>query len=259
MGIRKDREPEERRQRNNANAGKDRRMQQRNNRGFPNRGYQPEVRKRVLTPTNLLVALIGFLFLFSLSVVLVLNLRTIYYFDVRYQQLEQATGISEEEIRENYDTLIDYNLVTKGVKELEFPSFPMSEHGRIHFAEVKRIFVAIQCLCVVTGVLLLIGLWKKIPCRDYGSFKLMSILTFLVPLVLGAMAVLSWDAFFVRFHELFFDNNYWIFNPATDPVINILPDEFFFHCAAAILLFLFLGGILTGAIYRFATRRYRRG
>lgn len=222
------------------------------------RNRQPQMRRRVLTPSNVLTALVGFLFIFSLSVVLVLNLRTIYYFDIRYQQLEQRTGLSEETIRENYDTLIDYNLISKHVKTLEFPSFPMSEHGEIHFAEVKRIFVAIQYLFIISGILLLLGICRKIPRRDYGSLKLISILTFLVPVVLGAMAVLSWDTFFVKFHELFFNNNYWIFNSVTDPVINILPDAFFFHCAAAILLFLFLGGILSGALYRFATRGYRR-
>ena len=27
-----------------------------------------------------------------------------------------------------------------------------------------------------------------------------------------------------------FDNDYWLFNSKTDPVIKILPDEFFMHC-----------------------------
>ena len=214
--------------------------------------------RRMLTPTNLLVALVGFLFLLTLSVVLVLNLRTIYYFDIRFGQLEQQTGLTEEVIRENYDVLIDYNLITKHVKELEFPDFPMSEHGRIHFAEVKRIFVLVQYLCIVSGVVLAAALFKKWRRRDYGSLKLMSVLTFLLPIVLGALAAVNWNAFFITFHELFFDNTYWIFNPATDPVIRILPDLFFFHCAMAILLFLLLGAILTGALYRLATRRYRR-
>ncbi|MDO4321120.1 MAG: TIGR01906 family membrane protein [Lachnospiraceae bacterium] len=222
------------------------------------RYQQPQRPRRVLTLTNLLTALVGFLFIFSLSVVLVLNLRTIYYFDIRYQQLEYTTGLSEEIIRENYDTLIDYNLLTKHVKKLEFPNFPMSEHGRIHFAEVKRIFIMIQWLCIVSGLVLMIALFKKLRRRDYGSLKLMSILTFLVPVVLGVLAALNWNAFFIKFHGLFFKNNYWIFNPATDPVINILPDAFFFHCAVVILLFLLLGCILTGALYRFATRNYRR-
>lgn len=214
------------------------------------------MRRSVISPSNLLLAFIGFLFIFSFSVVLTLNLRTIYYFDIHYLQLEQATGLTEETIRENYDALIDYNLITKHVKELEFPDFQMSEHGRIHFAEVKNIFVMIQILCVVSGILLAVGLVKKLFRRDYGSLKLMSVMTFFIPLVLGILAVWNWDAFFVKFHELFFDNNYWIFDPAADPVITILPDTFFFHCAAAILLFLLLGCIITGALYRIATRKY---
>lgn len=222
------------------------------------RGRYGERPRRVLTPSNFLVALVGFLFIFSVSVVLVLNLRTIYYFNIRYQNLEQSTGLSKEQIRENYDALVDYNLITKRVKELELPDFPMSERGRIHFADVKRIFEAIQCLFFASGIVLVVTLFKKLRRRDYGSLKLMSILTFLTPIVLGALAVLNWNSFFVTFHKLFFRNNYWIFDPATDPVIRILPDEFFFHCAVIILVFLLLGCILTGALYHLATRKYRR-
>jgi len=222
-------------------------------------GQAPRRPGRVFTLSNILVAIVGFFFILSLSVVLVLNLRTIYYFDIRSQQLERQTGLSEDQIRENYDALIDYNLITKGVKTLEFPDFPMSEHGKIHFAEVKRIFVFFQYLCVFSGIIMLVSLFKKLPKKDYGSLKLMSILTAVVPVVLGVLAATNWNAFFIRFHELFFDNNYWIFDPNTDPVIRILPDVFFFHCAAVILLFLAVGCILSGAFYRLATRKYRRG
>ncbi|MCD8023736.1 MAG: TIGR01906 family membrane protein [Lachnospiraceae bacterium] len=261
------------------------------------------MRKGTLTPGNLLLALIGFLFFVSFSVTLVLNLRCIYYFDIDYLDLESTTGYSEEVIRRNYDALIDYNLVTKGVEELEFPDFPMSENAATHFEEVKRIFVTLQYLCVISGVVFLIGLCRCIfrkdtgkvsarksrgrdsgatavggrrnsagktasrqPVKDcdplrrrYGSLKLLSILTFLIPVVLGVCAAVNWDVFFVRFHELFFNNDYWLFDPATDPVILILPDEFFAHCAAAILLFLFLEGILTGMLYRFLTRSASSG
>lgn len=222
------------------------------------RSGQLLIRRRVLTPGNLLVALIGFIFLTCASAVLVLNLRSIYYFDVEHLQLEQQTGLSEEIIKKNYDTLIDYNLIASGVKELEFPSFSMSENGRTHFAEVKRIFVAIQYLMVVSGVFLLIGLWGKIGRGDYGSLKLISILTFVVPVVLGILAVFCWEQFFTVFHRIFFRNDYWIFDPITDPVIYILPDEFFAHCAAAILIFLLLGGVICWILYRFLTGKYRK-
>jgi integral membrane protein (TIGR01906 family) len=214
-------------------------------------------RRRILTRSNILTALVGFVFLFCLSVVLTLNLRQIYYFDMRSQQLSQTTGLSEAVIRQNYDTLIDYNLLTKGVQTLEFPDFPMSEQGRTHFAEVKRIFSVIQIMCLITGILWIVLLFRKRKRRDWGSLKLTSILTLAIPLILGALAARNWNVFFVTFHRIFFRNNYWIFNPATDPVIDILPDVFFLHCVIAILVFLLLGCLLTALIYRRLTRRTR--
>ncbi|MCC8102395.1 MAG: TIGR01906 family membrane protein [Clostridiales bacterium] len=232
------------------------------------------MKKRILTPGNLVLALIGFLFLTCFSVTLVLNLRCIYYFDIGYLDLESETGYSEEVIRANYDALIDYNLLFKGVDELEFPDFPMSENAATHFREVKRIFVALQILLLVTGAALAVfGVAAFIRRRrlrngtrsekkgqsqrlqqsrfaaNVGALKLLSVFTFAIPIVLGILAAANWDSFFIRFHELFFNNDYWLFDPVTDPVILILPDEFFAHCAAAILIFLFLGGILTGVLY----------
>lgn len=212
-------------------------------------------KKRIVTVSNLLLGLAGFLFLASLSVILVLNLRTIYYFDIGFLQLEKATGLSESVIRRNYDALIDYNLAWKGIGELKFPDFPMSEHGKIHFEEVKNIFVGIQYLAVVSGVISLLGLWKKFRKKDYGSLKLLSVMTFLLPVLLGVLAAANWEQFFVCFHQMFFQNDYWLFDPVTDPVIEILPDLFFAHCAAAILFFLFLCGILAGVWYRLKTGR----
>ncbi len=214
--------------------------------------------RRVLSLTNLLLALIGFLFIVSFSVVLVLNLRTLYYYDIQAQELVQKTGMSAETIRENYDVLIDYNLITKRVERLEFPDFPMSRHGEIHFREVKRIFILLQAFCAVSGVTAALWLARKLLYRDYGSLKLMSIFTVLIPSVLAALAIWNWEGVFTQFHELFFDNDYWLFDPVTDPVINILPDAFFLHCLGAVIFFVLLGGLLTGAAYRFATRKYRR-
>lgn len=231
---------------------------QREKKASGRRGGYPPVRHRVVTGSNCLLALIGMVMIFCAAVVIVLNLRQIYYFDIKILDLKEEVGLDDWIIQRNYDTLIDYNLVTKHVSELRFPSFPMSEEGRIHFAEVKRIFVLIQYLCGASLVLFLLGFIRKLYRRDYGCLKLMSILTLVIPLALGAAAVLDWQQFFVRFHELFFSNDYWMFDPARDPVIRILPDEFFFHCAVAVLLFLVFGSILSGWLYRLLTRKQRR-
>jgi integral membrane protein (TIGR01906 family) len=215
-------------------------------------------RRRVVTVTNVLLALIGTLMIFCAAVVIVLNLRQIYYFDIKFLDLKEKVGLDDWIIQRNYDTLIDYNLVTKQVAQLRFPSFRMSDAGRIHFEEVRQIFYVIQYAGMASIVLFVLGMLRKIYRRDYGCLKLMSVLSLVIPIVLGVAVVLDWERFFIGFHRLVFSNDYWIFDPATDPVIDILPDEFFLHCAAAVLVFIVLGSIISGVLYRVATRRRRR-
>ena len=50
-----------------------------------------------------------------------------------------------------------------------------------------------------------------------------------------AAILMDWEWAFETMHGLLFDNDYWIFNSKTDPVIKILPDEFFMHCGIMII------------------------
>ena len=86
--------------------------------------------------------------------------------------------------------------------------------------------------------------------RRYGFLRITAVLTLVIPAALGVFALLDWERLFIGFHRLAFRNDYWLFDPATDPVINALPDTFFFHCAAAILILVLLGSILCEIAYR---------
>ena len=185
----------------------------------------------------------------SVSVVITLNFRPLYYFDIGYFDLVEKTGYTEEMIRENYDVLIDYNSVFFR-DALEFPSLPMSEQGRIHFVEVKNIFVFIQAVLLpvslIGSIIGILALKKQKP----AYLKLTSVLSIGLPALLGILIALNWDRFFVIFHEIFFNNDYWIFDYKTDSVIRILPDGFFMHCALMILLLIVLGSLICFIIYR---------
>lgn len=203
---------------------------------------------------HIFTALVLTLTIISASVIITLNFRSLYYFDMNYFHLEENTGYSEEMIRENYDTLIDYNSVFYS-GELNFPSLPMSEQGRIHFIEVKRIFVFIEAILFpISTILSLIGIWR-LKKQKPTYLKLTSVFSLALPLVLGLFIALNWDRVFVLFHKLFFNNDYWIFDFTTDPVIRILPDGFFMHCALMILILIFLGSLSCFAIYHQRTRK----
>ena len=41
---------------------------------------------------------------------------------------------------------------------------------------------------------------------------------------------IGFERFFIYFHQILFRNTDWLFDPATDPIINVLPESFFMQC-----------------------------
>lgn len=204
--------------------------------------------KKLFSPLNLALALVLVLFIISAAVVVTLNFRPLYYFDIDHLHIPDYSGMTREAIVENYDVLIDYNSVL-GPKTLEFPTLPMSESGRIHFEEVKVVFNFFEILCMVSGVLAAAGIFYRCRHKNSGYLLLAGILTVGIPAVLAAFIAMNWDRVFVLFHKLVFNNDYWIFDPAADPVILILPDTFFLHCALLILGLVVLGSAVCLLLY----------
>ena len=203
---------------------------------------------------SILLSLILTLTLISLAVVLTLACKPLYYLDIHALHIPETTGYTISEIKANYDAVIDYSL-SFGKVPLEFPTFPMSEGGRIHFEEVKNIFNLFKYMAIFGTLTGAAGILRQRRKQSYGYLKLTAILTVALPAVIGATVALNWDWAFVTFHELAFNNDYWLFDPATDPIINILPDAYFLHCVVMILVLVILGSLICGLIYRRVQRK----
>lgn len=184
---------------------------------------------------DVICTVIVMIFIISAAVMLTLVFKPLYYYDVQKLQLARETGYSEEEILKNYDALIQYN-VSPFEKELQLPTLEMSEEGRIHFEEVKVIFQLFLKLFLITALLAAVITAVKKKNGQYAYLKLAGILTLLVPTICGIFVAVNWERAFVLFHEIAFANDYWLFDPVTDPIILLLPDAFFMHCAVMILV-----------------------
>lgn len=194
------------------------------------------------------------LFLIGISVVGTLAFKPLYYADMEKLQIAESSGYSEKTIRENYDALIDYNLSwTDG--ELSFPSLPMSETGKIHFEEVKEIFDGFKYLTVFGGILGAAGIVWMAKQKEYRYLKMTAAVSCTLPALLAILVAVCWEQVFVVFHTLFFQNDYWLFNPSTDPIITILPDEFFMHCALLIFGGVLFGAAVCATVYMLLRRR----
>lgn len=195
------------------------------------------------------------IFIISAAVVFTLNFRALYYRDVDALDIPYESDYPREEIIENYDALIDYNTIFfKG--RLVFPTLPMSESAEIHFAETKNIFIAFELAFFVSTPVAAVCTYALLKRKRCSFLKAAGISSLTLPALIGSCFAISWDDSFVIFHKLFFNNDYWIFDWHTDPIILMLPDEYFLHCALLILALIFVCSVACLIVYRTLKKKY---
>jgi integral membrane protein TIGR01906 len=206
---------------------------------------------------QLVIALSLALFVIALSVLLTLLFTPLYYFDVRYLNIMTQTGLSYSRIVENYNYMIGY-LLNPLPQAFHLPSLAYSVHGRIHFEDVKRLFVFVDFLTVATGLISIAGIIYKFRNRDYYFLKIAATAMGLFTAVPLIAFLLDFNDSFIIFHKIFFRNNYWIFNAATDPVITILPETFFMHAFLLALGLIIVGMIILIVSFKRLSRRIQK-
>lgn len=149
--------------------------------------------------------------------------------------LTRVSGLSFGRLYHNYVQLMAY-LQLPWIPKLHMLDFTDSVSGATHFADVRKLFIfdiVVFLLTVVPGV----RAWRQLAKRHerwqmVRSFQIGAV----VPLVLGALMAVNFNAVFIKFHEVLFRNDDWLFDPAVDPIINVLPEDFFSACFAIALI-----------------------
>lgn len=169
-----------------------------------------------------------FLTLISLAVGVTINFRPLYVFDIGHLHIFDYTSLDQETLLKNFDHLMNY-LNNPFQTVLSLPDFPVSASGAHHFYEVKILFLvdyAVFFITLIPSILFIRylqkndRLWRLIRPFQIGM---------LLPVIFGFFMMIGFDRFFILFHETFFNNDDWLFDPVTDPIINVLPEEFFMH------------------------------
>lgn len=189
------------------------------------------------------------------SIAWVLLLRPFYYVQIGPLGVCQASGLTAAQARAAYSDVMDYCLGLR--PDFAAGVLPFSAEGASHFADVRVLFILDLAVLAVT-LLFLLGLWitcrrrhtalPRLGGRTPGFWAACGLGGGI--LIVAVLAVTDFDRAFTIFHGVFFPGKEnWLFDPATDPVILLLPEEFFRRCAIAIaasLLLLCLVLALTG-------------
>lgn len=182
------------------------------------------------------------LFILTVSITLTINSTWLYLIDIKQLNLADTSDLSESIIVSNFKILMDY-LNYFWIKDLVMPDFPTSKSGAFHFYEVKLLFQLNYLVLVLTSIPSIYYLKQLMSKKKMWTLirPFSGLLVVLAGLV--SFMIIGFDRFFVLFHQVFFNNDDWLFDPVTDPIITVLPETYFFHCF--ILFFvLFVGAIL---------------
>ena len=114
-------------------------------------------------------------------------------------------------------------------KEQDF----FNEQDRFHMAEVRDLFLGGLNLRIgaaaVAVVCLIFLLLSKADLRRMlsRSYQISLAVVGAAVLLLGIAVAIDFNAVFVEFHHIFFDNDLWLFDPAEDYMIRMLPEGLF--------------------------------
>ena len=172
--------------------------------------------------------------------------RPFYWWHIGPFGILEYMGLTVAQIKEAYGEMLNYcmgisNTFSVGV-------LPFSESGAAHFADVRNLFILDLAVLAVSSIGLVIlcyvnrkkmlrlaghtpGFWSAIGLG--ASF-----------LIVGGLVAIDFEKAFTVFHKIFFpgkDN--WVFDSVEDPVINMLPAEFFGNCAILIFAVILLSCI----------------
>lgn len=211
----------------------------------------------------ILMIMAGIAFILSFSIAAPILIRPLYTARIDAMHLEEMSGLTKDQIVEAYNQVLDFCIG----KTSQFSAgiLPYSESGASHFADCRRLFILdFQVLAVSAALLLLNGLIhlfmdrKKRKAageagRPSGSIAVYQparlgskgwpfysgLIMLILAAILGILSAIDFERLFLFLHGVLFPGKTnWIFDPDTDPVINILPPEFFLQCVIVIAVLL---------------------
>ena len=167
----------------------------------------------------------------------------LFYIDIHLENLTQISGLSAEVLRNNFNVLMTY-LVNPFESVLQMPDFPSSPDALQHFKDVKKLFMLALGLALVLSPALILFLKEHLAILYHNGLRFVMG----TPLFIGLVAAL------IGFDN-FFPDDTWLFNPDTDPIINVLTENYFMF---TFILFVILFELIFFLLYWSGNKRLQK-
>jgi integral membrane protein (TIGR01906 family) len=211
---------------------------------------------RIVAPWVFIICL-PFLLL-TASVSGAMNCRWLYQYGFNKYDISQVTGLQPAELDKAADGLIHYfnsneELISVTVLKDGKPFTLFNEREVAHLKDVKVLFRLVYKVLLGTGIyaLIFVGValfWWRDKRRLGWGLAGGGGLTLALMAALGIMMALDFDQFFLQFHLLSFANDFWLLNPATDYLVMLFPQGFWFDATLFCAIGTAVGALILGGV-----------
>lgn len=130
-----------------------------------------------------------------------------------------------------------------------------------HMQDVQDVFLVTRRIWqLALGLLVVIGfmsLWREQNLLELAQgFKMGGLLLAGLVAVIGLLAVITWQVWFVAFHQIFFTPGSWTFN-TSDTLIRLFPERFWYDAALTLSGLSLTGGLGITLMGRYAQMKHR--
>lgn len=215
--------------------------------------YQPG--HKFLHDIRLFIVVLALLIFFiSLAITITIANVPLFMGSLWFSKSFELVNLSFWTVVENYLQLLAY-LNFPWIDNLAMTDFPTSASAAFHFMEVKHLFYLNYATLIVSAVVGLYSLYKLKVSRNlwrlYWPFKQLRWL----PIIIIVLLIFNFNTIFIAFHEIAFNNDAWLFNPITDPIILVLHESFFLLCFLSVFVILQIG---IEVVYRIGKKDFNR-
>ena len=140
-----------------------------------------------------------------------------------------------------------------------------NDREKAHMADVKGLFqlavtVRNAALLGFLATIVILILMRQSPWRVLARcYRVVVPVMLALSAGLAALVATQFDTAFIQFHHLFFHNDLWQLNPATDLLIDIMPIGFFMDMARSIATIYVVGmAVVTAAAFLYCAYDKKR-
>ena len=160
------------------------------------------------------------------------------YVDISMPDLMNVTKEMMSYLKGDREKLSDIKANIGGISDTPF----FNEREVAHMEDVRGllvgavylryILIAVSILCIIAVKLLKGKVFKFLSnVLIFGTVITLILTAVLVFLIAG-----DFEKYFIIFHHIFFNNDLWMLDPATDNLINIVPQGFFMDMSMRIII-----------------------